>query len=323
MREQAWHKEADTLYLQGYSGRKIADTLGMSKTQVNDYLRYAFRGQERSTTALNREGQGQHSFQTNKSSSGPKILVYDIETAPLKAHIWSMWQHGVGLNQIEDDWFIMSFAAKWLNEDEVFYFDQSQAVDMEDDYLLLHKLWNLLNEADIVIGQNVKKFDTRKVNARFILNGLPKPSTYRQIDTVEIAKQQFGFTSNKLEYMTDNLCSQTKKSKHQKFPGHVLWSECLKGNPEAWEEMKSYNIDDILATEELYNILSSWDNKLPNFDVYVEEILDMDEWEKDGYHYTNLGKYQRYRNKVTGIQRRSRVNLLSKEKRQSLLANIV
>ena len=45
--------------------------------------------------------------------------------------------------------------------------------------------------------------------------------------------------------------------------------------------------------------------------------------ELDGFHYTNLGKYQKYRNKITGVQRRSRVNLLTKEKRDSLLANIV
>lgn len=322
MRYQEWHNKADDLYKQGYSGRKIADVLGMSKTQVNDYLRYAFRGEERASEAFNGADEGNHLNGANKQRNGPKILVYDIETAPIKAHIWSMWQQGVGLNQIQEDWFIMSFAAKWLGEDEIFYFDQSEAEDMEDDYDILCKLWSLLNEADIVVGQNIRKFDTKKVNARFILNGLPKPSTYRQIDTMIIAKEQFGFTSNKLEYMTDKLCPGVKKSKHKEFPGHELWSECLKGNPRAWQVMKEYNIDDILATEELYNVLSSWDSKLPNFDVYVDEVLDMDEWEEDGYHYTNLGKYKRYRNKLTGVQRRSRINELSKEKRKSLLANV-
>lgn len=252
---------------------------------------------------------------------GPKILVYDIETSPILAQMWSMWQQGFGLNQIESDWFIMSFAAKWLGSDEIFYYDQSQAEDMEDDYELLSALWDLLNEADIVVGQNVKAFDTKKVNARFILNGFPKPSTYRQIDTLSIAKENFAFTSRKLEYMSDQLCS-VKKIKHDEFPGHVLWSECLKGNQRAWEAMKEYNVQDILATEELYNLFSSWDSKLPNYDVYVDEILDMDEWEKDGFVYTNLAKYQRYRNKITGQQKRSRVNLLTKEKRASLLANI-
>ena len=170
---------------------------------------------------------------------------------------------------------------------------------------------------------NCKRFDVKKINARLILNGLPKPSTFRQVDTMEIAKQQFGFTSARLEYMTDKLCTTHKKKKHKQFPGHELWSECLKGNPLAWEEMEEYNVEDVLSLEELYNILSSWDSKLPNFDVYVDELLDMKEWAKDGFHYTNFGKYQRYRNIKTGQQRRSRVNLLSKEKRQQLLANIV
>lgn len=322
MREQPWHKEADVLYKQGYSGRKIADILGMSKTQVNDYLRYAFRSEEKASRAFLGTVEGNHIHSINKRPNGPKILVYDIETAPMLAHIWSMWQDGVGLNQIQDDWFIMSFAAKWLGEDEVFYYDQSQTRNVEDDYLLLCKLWDLLNEADIVIGHNVKRYDTKKVNARFILNGLPKPATYRQIDTLDIAKQQFGFSSNKLEYLSEKLCGSSK-SKHEEFPGHTLWNECLKGNPRAWEVMREYNVQDVIATEELYNILSSWDSRLPNFDVYVDEVLDMEEWEHDGYHYTNLGKYKRYRHKLTGVQRRSRINELSKEKRKSLLANIV
>lgn len=302
-----WKTQALVLANQGMSWRKISNHLDVPKSTVSDYLRNVLKN------GVNPE----------PVKKGPRILVYDIETAPIMAHMWSMWQQGFGLNQIDSDWFIMSFAAKWLGEDEVFYFDQSKADNIEDDYDMLVNLWGLLNEADIVIGQNVRKFDTKKVNARFILNGLPKPGTYRQIDTLEIAKQQFAFTSNKLEYMTDKLCTNTKKSKHAKFPGHLLWSECLKGNPEAWAEMKEYNIDDILGTEELYNVLCSWDNKLPNFDVYVDEVLDMSVWKKDGFHYTNLGKYQRYRNIETGQQRRSRVNLLTKEKRQSLLANIV
>ena len=69
-------------------------------------------------------------------------------------------------------------------------------------------------------------------------------------------------------------------------------------------------------------MLSSWDDKLPNYDVYVDDVLDMSVWEKDGFYYSNLGKYQIYRNRVTGVQRRSRINLLSKEKRQSLLVNL-
>lgn len=305
-----WYKQALNLKEQGFSSRKIAEILGKGKTTVNDAI-------------AKLQGKTLLKPQIEADKKGPRILLYDIETAPIRAAMWSMWQQGFGLNQIEDDWFIMSFAAKWLGEDEVFYYDQSEAEDMEDDSFILSKLWSLLNEADITIGQNIKKFDTRKVNARFILNGFPKPSTYRQIDTLSIAKEQFAFTSNKLEYMTDKLCPDIKKSKHEKYPGYSLWEACLKGDKEAWACMKEYNTTDVLSLESLYNILSSWDNKLPNFDVYVDEVLDMSVWEEDGFHYSNTGKFKRYRNKITGVQRRSRVNLLSKEKRQSLLGNIV
>lgn len=302
-----WKTLATLMREEGYSHRKISEMLGIPRSTVGDHLR--------------RAGVKSKDIPAGPTK-GAKILFIDIETSPILAHVWRLFDQNVALNQIEVDWSILSFCAKWKGSDEVIYMDTREQEDVNDDSCLLDALWQLLNEADFVVGQNSKRFDVKKVFARFILNGLPKPSTFRQIDTMEIAKRNFSFTSNKLEYMTDKLCVEFKKLKHGKFPGHLLWAECLKGNPEAWDEMREYNCHDVLSLEELYDILSSWDDKLPNFDVYVDEILDMSEWEKDGFHYTNLGKYQRYRHKATGLQRRSRVNLLSKEKRQSLLGNI-
>lgn len=252
-----------------------------------------------------------------------KILFLDIETAPCVAHIWSLWQNGVGLNQLMNDWYILSFTAKWADSDEVFYADIREKYDQEDDKDLLVKLWGFLDDADFVVGHNIRKFDMKKINSRFILNGMEKPSEYRMIDTLLIAKEVFGFTSNKLEYLTDKLCKKYKKSKHGKFPGHKLWTECLKGNIEAWEEMEEYNKFDVLSNQELYEVFMPWSNKLPNFDLYMDEEVDMSDWVEDGYWFTNLGKYHKYRNKVTGQQRRGRTNLLPKEKRQQLLANIL
>lgn len=302
-----WKDKAQQLREEGKSGRQIAKLLGKGKSTVNDFFKQFQTGN------LNLEGNKQ----------GPKILFIDIELKPILAQVWALWDQNVGLNQIQEDWSILSYCAKWKGSDEIIYEDLSGQRDFEDDSKLLPNLWKLLNEADVVVGQNSKRFDVKKINARLVLNGYPKPSTFRQIDTLLIAKAQFGFTSNKLEYMTDRLCTQYKKLPHKKFPGHLLWSECLKGNAEAWQEMKDYNVNDVLSLEELYDIISSWDNSLPNWDVYVDEILDMSEWEEDGFHYTNLGKYKRYRNKNTGVQKRSRVNELSKEKRDSLLRNII
>lgn len=302
-----WKLEARQYWEDGMSQRQIAKILNVPRTTVGDYIRKL----------------GVVPYDSAPRVEGPKILFIDIETKPILAQVWRLWDQNVGLNQIEQDWSILSFCAKWKGSEEVIYMDLAGQDDFEDDSILLDSLWRLLNEADFVVGQNSKRFDVKKIFARFVLNGLPKPSHFRQIDTMEIAKRQFGFTSNKLEYMTDKLCTVYKKKKHMAFAGHTLWAECLKGNPLAWAEMKDYNIYDVLSLEELYDILSSWDDKLPNFDVYVDSILDMSVWVEDGFHYSSFGKYQRYRNTETGVQRRSRVNELSKEKRKTLLSNIV
>jgi len=255
----------------------------------------------------------------------PKILLLDIESAPMLGYVWSLWDNNVALNQLKSDWYVLAFAAKWLHEpeDEIIYYDQRNAKNIEDDTELLKIIWKLMDEATIIIGQNHKKFDLKKLNARFILNGFPPPSSYRTIDTVEIAKSKFGFTSNKLEYMSDKLCKKYKKLKHAKFSGFELWKECLAGNIEAWEEMELYNKYDVLSLEELFLKFAPWDNTI-NLDVYNDDLenhcsaCNSTEFIKKGFRYTNLGKYQRYQCKHCGKETSERENLLSKEKRKSL-----
>ena len=306
MSEVEWKQQAIELAKTGKSWRKISELLDKPRSTVSDYLRKEFK-----------------SVAVTVKKSGPRVLIYDIETAPLLGYCWSLWDNNIGLNQIHSDWHVLSWAAKWMGEEDVYYQDQRDVKNVEDDKQLLQGIWKLLDECDFVITQNGKKFDQKKLNARFVIHGMKPPSTYRHIDVLQIAKSQFGFTSNKLQYMTETLCKKYKKSGHAKFSGFELWSECLRGNIEAWSEMENYNILDILSLEELYSIISPWDAKLPNFSVYDDEPSDNEEWVKDGFVYSNLGKYDRYRNTLTGQQRRGNVNLLSKEKRDSLLRNIV
>lgn len=262
---------------------------------------------------------------SKKKQSGPKVLIFDIETAPILAHVWGLWDNNVALNQIERDWFVLSFSAKWLGspESEVIYHDQRNAPNMEDDKRLLKKIWKLLDECDVVITQNGNKFDIKKLNARFVLQGMQPPSSYKKIDTLVLAKKHFGLTSNKLEYMTSKLCTKYKKLVNKKFSGFTLWTECLKNNMEAWEEMKRYNKLDVLSLEELYGILIAWDNNTVNFNLYhngTEHICKCGNTalKRNGYFYTSVGKYQRYKCKSCGAETRDGKNLLTKDKREFL-----
>lgn len=264
----------------------------------------------------------------------PKILIFDIETAPIIAHVWSLWENNVSLNQIESDWHVLSWSAKWKDapDTDVMYMDQRNVKDVTDDTNILTAIWELLDEADSVITQNGKSFDQRKLNARFILKNVKKghpPSSFKHEDTKIIAQKHFAFTSHKLEYMTDKLCKKYKKLKHKKFPGHEMWTECLKGNPDAWKEMEQYNKHDVLALEELYNILAPWQGiNGVNYNVYHdgehnECKCGSKSFIKNGFYYTNVGKFQKHKCKQCGAESRDRKNLFSKEKKDSLHVGIV
>lgn len=258
------------------------------------------------------------------TKTGPKILVFDIETAPLLGYVWGLWENNVALNQIHSDWYVLSWAAKWLGESASKVMCQSQrdAKHIEDDSKILKEIWKLLDEADIVITQNGKQFDQKKLNARFVIHGMQPPSSYKHIDTKMIAKKYFGFTSTKLEYMADKLCVKYKKLKHSKFSGFELWRECLAGNQAAWDEMEKYNKYDVLVLEELYRRLSPWDNSI-NFNLYSGSVENVcrcgsKDMKRNGYCYTRVGKYRRFKCRSCGAESRGRTNLFNAEKRKSL-----
>ncbi|MHA6907390.1 ribonuclease H-like domain-containing protein [Ralstonia pseudosolanacearum] len=255
-----------------------------------------------------------------------RTLLLDIETAPILANVWRTWKENVGMDQIRADWYILSFSAKWLGAKRVMYFDQSKAKDIEDDTFLMRKLHELLNEADIVVAHNGRRFDLKKINARLIVKGFPPPSPYVIVDTLEIAKRHFAFTSNRLAYLTDTLCTE-KKLAHAKFPGFMLWKECLAGNKEAWREMRTYNIQDVVSLEELYLKLRPWAEGHPN-------VANFDEPEhpacpkcgsenviQKGHRHTQVGRYVRYRCNDCGGWARGRVIQNSKAQRSNLLIN--
>lgn len=304
---EVYRQDIEKMLSLGMSKRKIAQQLGLPRSTVSDYLRdKAF------------------AVAPQKSCNKMKILVLDIETAPLIADLWSIWQHGVGLNQVKKDWHLLSFAAKWYGGEEVFYYDQSDEQDIEDDFNLCHVLHDFLNQCDATLTQNGRKFDLKKINARFVINGLPPVRPSRVIDTLEIAKREFGFTSNKLEYMTEKLCKNYKKLQHQKFPGHLLWAEVMKGNPEAWEEMKEYNINDILSLEELYDIIRPYSSKHVNVALSQDNgvptcrICGGTHLSNSGNWHTSLSVYDLYRCEDCGAYSRGRKTNTTKEQRNNV-----
>lgn len=255
----------------------------------------------------------------------PKILLVDIETAPLEVFAWQIFDINVGLNQIKKDWSVLAWAAKWIDEPEVFYMDVSQQKNKRSDKKILKPLWKLLDEADIVVSQNGKRFDIPKLNARFIHHGLKPYAPIQHIDTRQLAKRRFGFTSNSLEYLCAFLGTDYKKLKHKNFPGQDLWTECLKGNQAAWKEMRTYNKHDVLALQGVYEKLRSWGTGV-NFTVYLDRGLlcscGSTRLQKRGEAVTSGGRYARYQCQDCGSWSRGKKNLIGKKQRKKIKPEI-
>ena len=92
-----------------------------------------------------------------------RCLVFDIETSPITAYVWGLKDQNISLNQIVKDWVVMAWGAKWLDDpvSKIMYQDSRNVCEKA----ILGKIWQLLDEADIVITQNGKSFDSRKLNA--------------------------------------------------------------------------------------------------------------------------------------------------------------
>lgn len=236
--------------------------------------------------------------------SSQRVLIFDIETAPILAYVWGTRDQNIAINQIRNDWYVLAWSAKWLGDpaSKVMYRDQRGAKNIEDDRRILEPLWKLLDRADIVITQNGKNFDSPRLNARFIQHGMPPPSPYKHLDTYQIVRRVAKFTSSKLEFLTEKLCTKYKKLSHKKYPGFSLWTACLSGDRKAWDAMKQYNIHDVLSTEEFYMKIRAWaPESAPS--VYVGDLSECGtcgskSFTRKGYQYSRISRRRQIRCKA-------------------------
>ena len=221
-----------------------------------------------------------------------KILLLDIETAPNTAHVWGLFKQNIALNQIQESSYILCWSAKWLgSHDTLFYSIQSAS----PQWMLL-EIWDLLDQADAVVHYNGTKFDIPTLNKEFLLYGFKPPSPYKQIDLLRVARNQFKFPSNKLDYVA-NALGLGKKTKHI---GHELWVKCMENDPEAWKMIEEYNKNDVTLLEKVYGKLLPWIKNHANHSLHSDapEVCPNcggTHYQKRGFYYTLNSKYQRYK----------------------------
>jgi hypothetical protein len=257
----------------------------------------------------------------------PKVLLFDIETSPLQAFIFqkSVWKTNVGADQVISEWFMLTWSAKWLFSTEIMTdrLTGKEAIK-EDDGRIVKSLWKLLDEADIIIAHNGDSFDVPNMNTRFIVHGLPPTSPYQTIDTMLVARKQFGFTHNSLNGLAKVFGFDPKME-----TDFELWKRCVAGEEEALAYMQKYNNGDVTLLEDVYLKLRPWIRSHPNLGLYANSDTAVCPncfgtnltWVDDKFYYTQTGKYPVFQCEC-GAFGRSRTSVLSKEARKGLVVGL-
>lgn len=218
-----------------------------------------------------------------------RTLFLDIECSPTLATIWGLFNQNIGINQLLGSSEILTWCAKWH--------DQKTIIDgsllRDGKRAMLRKMHKLLSEADAVVTWHGNGFDLKVLNKEFLLQNMRAPEPYKSIDLLAVSRRRFRFTSNKLDYVAQAL-GLGKKVEHR---GHQLWLDCMAGKKSAYAEMLTYNRQDVILLERIYDRMGAWVTGKPNASIdggHVCPSCGSEKLQARGWQVSQTRRYRRY-----------------------------
>lgn len=225
-----------------------------------------------------------------------KVLFYDLETAPLLAHIWHPSDDYVPMDRLVHGSFLLCWSAKWADGKKVMsgVLTGPEARD-QDDGRIVAELAELVREADFLVAHNANKFDIPMFNNRLLILGLEPMGPKRSIDTLVLAKQAFRLPYNKLDYLGVALGLGRKLK-----TDFDLWLACYQGDAKALAQMVKYNRQDVVLLEAVYGKLLPYVKNLPrlveptSLGQFACPTCGSENLTRRGVHRTNASTFQRF-----------------------------
>ena len=192
-----------------------------------------------------------------------KILFFDLESAPNVGYTWGKWEQNV--IEFLSESHLLCYAYAW-NDGKV---KVRTLPEYGNEKALVTSLWELLNEADIVIAHNGNQFDIKYINGRFLEHEIQPPDKYQVVDTLLVARSKFKFNSNKL----NDLGTKLKLGQKVTTGGFALWKGCMEDDQKSWKLMAKYNKQDVVLLRQVYYRLRPWMNRHPNINTINMDTL--------------------------------------------------
>lgn len=223
-----------------------------------------------------------------------RILFFDIETAPMRAYIWSPKQDYIPHNQVISDSFMLCWAAKWNDGSKVMSAKLTpEEVAEADDSRIAAALADLVREADLVCAHNGDRFDVPRLNARLLMNGLEPVPPVESLDTLKLAKKSIGVAHYNLDALARALGLGTKIK-----TDFDLWLKVLEGSEVAMQHMTRYCRNDVVLLEKVFERLRPYARGLRRLTGGGEGAFcpycGSREFERRGTRHNSAGSQQRF-----------------------------
>lgn len=244
-----------------------------------------------------------------------KTLFWDIETSPLIAPVWGLWQQDIYYDSVIMPWHIICAAYSW-GDGEIVELKTGPGLQANKDYKVVKELHKAISQADILVAHNGDKFDLRKFNTRAVLHGFDPIPPVKTVDTLKVARKYFKFDSNRLDSLGQVLGLGGKMDNPKGLWLRAIAAEIIanphlkkKEKQKVWEDqeeainmMSDYCGRDVELLEDLYLKLRPYIQNHPNANVIrkkkKEDVCpncESTDIRPRGFHYTRTGAKQRYR----------------------------
>lgn len=221
-----------------------------------------------------------------------KVLALDVEVMPGLVWTYDLFRPIISHKQIVEPSRISCFSYQWYGQKKVHFV--SEYHDTREG--MIERLWELLDETDVVLGYNTKRFDYPWILGELMAEGKTKPSPVKHIDLYQTTKQNTRFLSRKLDYVSERLLGDKKIDVNTM----TLAIECASQDPEvaakAWAKMKRYSIKDTALMFPLFERVRSY-VKMPHpisSDPATCHACKSHNLQRRGTEKTLVSEYQRF-----------------------------
>ena len=194
-----------------------------------------------------------------------KTLIVDIERLPghaivkhrgltIEGDFWDLgsWKHTLGYRIHADDvteWpTTICLAATWYETGKRAFHAAWEDGGADAMY---EAAFALYDQADLVITYNGISFDNRHLVSGWTERNMGRPSTWKDIDLLRVARQSQGWESKTLDSVCKRLRIDAKNDKYNV----VMARAAMAGDVKAQRRLRGYNANDVKITSAVYERL--------------------------------------------------------------------